>query len=232
MNKLALCHVLRVGRGTKTSRAGLDSAFVWETRLWRGDGEKQGTLSDPKKSNCPAAGKLRQEDHFEFRATWPTHQGRETEGNTGGERNRSADWGRDSTVTQDGFLVHLAWGRPRGSGPQWGCGRREPEGSGLAARRRFRKGRGRPRGCRTGPCPGRRAWRAGWVASFWCQVRSASRGPGRAGWQAWELGGGASPRLGPWAPRKGPVRRPAPGRVPLAMVGAGGAHPRRCAAAG
>lgn len=80
------------------------------------------------------------------------------------------------------------WGAP---GPQWGCGRREPEGSGLAARRRFPEGRGRPRGCRTGPWPGRRAWRAGWVASSWCQVRSAGRGPGRAGWQAWELGGGA-----------------------------------------
>lgn len=94
---------------------------------------------------------------------------------------------------------------------RWGCGRREPEGSGLAARRRFREGRRRPRGCLSGPWPGRRAWRAGWAASSWCQVRSAGRGPGRAGWQAWELRGGASPSLGPWDR----ARRPAPGREPL-----------------
>lgn len=92
------------------------------------------------------------------------------------------------------------------------CGRREPEGSGLATLRRFREGRGRPRGCRTGPWPGRREWRAGWAASSWCQVRSAGRGPERAGWQAWELGGGASPSLGPWVPRKGPCTAPSTGK--------------------
>lgn len=99
------------------------------------------------------------------------------------------------------------------------CGRREPEGSGLATLRRFREGRGRPRGCRTGPWPGRREWRAGWAASSWCQVRSAGRGAPSG--QDGRLGNSEAGRPQVSAhgcPERDRVRRPAPGREPLAMV--------------
>lgn len=143
-------------------------------------------------------------------------------------------------MTQDWLFSAFSWrppSQPRSPRAAGGGSPREPEGSGLRPDGGSRKGAG---GCgaaaggRTGagPWPGRGAWRrAGWAASCCCQVSSAAgRGPGRAAFQAWELGGGASPSLGPGGggcPERGRVR--APDREPVATVGGlltgGGALP-------
>lgn len=61
---------------------------------------------------------------------------------------------------------------------------------------------------------------------------AAGRGPGRAGFQAWELGGGASPSLGPGGggvPRKGPCPEASTGPG-TCRHGGWAAHRRRRAA--
>lgn len=143
-------------------------------------------------------------------------------------------------MTQDWLFSAFSWrppSQPRSPRAAGGGSPREPEGSGLRPDGGSRKGAG---GCgaaaggRTGagPWPGRGAWRrAGWAASCCCQVSSAAgRGPGRAAFQAWELGGGASPSLGPGGggvPRKGPCASTGPGTC---RHGGWAAHRRRRAA--